>query len=60
MTPKQKQQRAKNIEMMRFLGFTGDYAKYSDAHLRKLIESKKIEILKTLGIDATNGLKQIT
>lgn len=60
MTPKQKEQRAKNLEMMRFLGFTDDYSKYSDVHLRKLIEGKKLEVLNTLGIDANNGLKQAT
>ena len=56
MTPKQKQQRQYSLEMIRFLGVKGDFTKMSYAHMRRIIESKKLKILNVLGIDASDGL----
>lgn len=59
MTPKQKKQRAHNLEMARILGLK-DYTQYSDTYLRRLIEQRKQDVLNALGIDLSNGLDHIT
>lgn len=45
MTPKQKKQRKQNQKMIEFLGLPMSFKNYSDAHLRKIIESRKAQII---------------
>jgi hypothetical protein len=55
MTPKQKKQRIANLKMCKSLGYPDSVSKYSDSHLRQLIERKKNEVLNALGVDTNNG-----
>lgn len=55
MTPKQKSQRKHMLEMIKILEIKGNFQRYSNIHLRYIIENHKAETLAQYGFEYTQG-----